>query len=341
MRALTLVYIAVEDRPRYVLAMQENQSADTHPASGLRMGGTEWALLVTQSMLWGSAFFFAELVVKELPPLTIAAFRLMPAAFIVVAVCFALGSRLPVTFTEWRRFIPFAAFNSAVPFFLVLWAQREVTGGVAALFNASAPVFGVFLAHALTHDEKITAGRLAGIFMGLLGIGVLVGEDLVSGSSSALLPKLALLAAALCYALSSVGARVYLRNYTPYTIAAGQLTGALALTLPIALLVDQPWTLPVPSWTAVGAIAWLGIFSSALAALCYFNILHRAGATSALLVTLLLPLTPIVLGAVFLGEMLTVREMIGGLIICAALVLIDGRLFRRWLRGLRKGKLPA
>ncbi len=309
--------------------MQKSVNDAARPLA-LRMGGTEWALLVVQSMLWGSAFFFAELAIPELPPLTITAFRLLPATLIVFTVCFALGARLPATLGEWRRFIMFSSLNNVGPFLLILWAQREVSGGVAAIFNSTAPLFGVFLAHALTHDEKISAAKLAGISTGIIGVAVLVGADVFTGSAHATLAKLALLAAALCYALSGVVVRLHFRQYGPYTMAAGQMAGALMITMPLALLIEHPFALPMPSGTAIGAVAGMGLFSSALAALCYFNLLHRAGATNALLATILLPLTPIGLGAVFLGELLSAREVIGALIIGAALIMIDGRMFRRW-----------
>lgn len=112
-------------------------------------------------------------------------------------------------------------------------------------------------------------------------------------------------------------------------IAAGQMLSALIISMPLALMVDQPWTLPIPSASAWGSVLGMGVFGSAIAALLYFTVLKRAGATNTLLVTLLLPLTPILLGATFLGERLSTREWVGAAIIGAALVILDGRLIRK------------
>lgn len=302
--------------------------AGTAGVQPLRMGALEWALLGLHSMLWGSAFFLAELAIPELPLTTIAAFRLIPAALLVVGICFALGYRLPAAWDAWVGFLALAVVNNITPMLLILWAQHQVTGGMAAVFNATTPLFGLFLGHFLTHDEKISSHKLAGILTGIAGVGVLVGLDVAAGAASGVLAKLALLGAALCYA----AAGFYARNFAatpPFVLAAGQMIGACLLAIPLALLVDRPWALPRPSSTAVGAVVAMGLFGSALASLCYFTLIKRAGATNAMLVTLLLPVTPMILGSLFLGDSFTLREVAGAAIVALALVIIDGRLLRR------------
>jgi drug/metabolite transporter (DMT)-like permease len=296
-------------------------------AQSNRMGVTEWGLLLVHALLWGSAFFFAELAIPELPPLTITALRLLPAVPVAVSVCMLLGHKLPARLGEWGRLILLAAVLNVGPLLLILWAQREVTGGVAAVCNATAPLFGVFLAHALTRDEKLTVNKLAGILTGIAGVAVLVGADVFSGSTASILAKAALLAAAFCYAVGGVFARRFFAHLAAPVLAAGQLTGALILSFPLALAVEHPWTLPAPSWTALGALAGMGLFASALASHLYFELIRRAGASNALLSTILLPVSPVVLGALFLGETLSAREFAGALTIGLALLMIDGRLF--------------
>jgi drug/metabolite transporter (DMT)-like permease len=305
------------------------------PAASLRMGAGEWTLLGFHSMLWGTAFFFAELAIPEIPALTIAAFRLIPASLTMVGICLLLGYRLPASWREWAWLLLLATANNVTPILLILWAQREVTGGIAALFNATTPLFGVFLAHVFTQDERLTVLKITGILVGIFGVVLLVGADLLGGLGGSGFAKLALLGAALCYALGGIYARRF-PQYPPQTLATGQMIGALMLSMPLALLVDQPWALPLPSAKAVGAVIGMGLFASALSAICYFTVLKRAGATNAMLATLLVPLTPIVLGGLFLGETLTEREIIGACIIGLALLTIDGRpifrfadLFRR------------
>ncbi|HWB47215.1 MAG TPA: DMT family transporter [Hyphomicrobiaceae bacterium] len=298
----------------------------------LRLGATEWGLIGLQSMLWGSSYFFVAIARTELPPFTLTALRTLPAAAALLAIVLSLGYRLPATRAEWRLFILFASFNTVLPFILIVWGQARATGGMAAILNATAPLFGVFLAHMLTHDEKLSWNKLAGIVVGLAGVTILIGYDVVFGSGSDLLARLALLAAPLCYVCANLFARIQLGEYPPFVIAAMQMIGSIPIAFALALAFDQPWALAAPSWKVLGAIAAMGVFGSALAALCHFTVLRRAGAINASLVTLIMPLTPIVLGGVFLGDRLSHTDALGALVIATALIIIDGRVFAWWRR---------
>jgi drug/metabolite transporter (DMT)-like permease len=300
--------------------------------ASLRLGGVEWVLILLQSMLWGSSYFFIAVAQPELPALTLAALRTIPASAALLLIVLSLGYRLPATLAEWRLFILFAAFNTVLPFLLIVWGQSRATGGMAAILNAAAPLFGIFLAHVLTHDEKLSLGKLAGILVGIVGVGILVGYDFAVGTREDVLARLALLAAPLCYVLANIFVRNRLGHYPAFVVAVMQMVGALFVAIPLAIAFDSPWNLPVPSITVIGAILGMGVLGSALAPLCHFTVLRRAGATNASLVTLIMPLTPVLLGAIFLGERLTPREMVGALVIAAALIIIDGRLFRRLRR---------
>jgi len=307
-------------------------TASTAPRA-LRLGATEWGLIALHSMFWGSAYFFIEIAQPEVPPLTIAALRTLPASAALLTIVFSLGYRLPATLGEWRVFILFSAFNTVLPFVLIVWGQARATGGMAAILNATAPLFGIFLAHLLTHDEKLSFPKLAGILVGIGGVAILVGPEFIAGASADMLARLALLAAPLCYICANIFVRARLAHYPPFVVAAMQMAGAMFVAFPLAFAVDRPWALPAPSWAAIGAIVGMGVFGSALASLCHFTVLQRAGTTNASLVTLIMPVTPIVLGGLFLGETLTPREAMGALVIAAALIIIDGRLVRMvWAR---------
>jgi drug/metabolite transporter (DMT)-like permease len=294
----------------------------------LRLGATEWGLIALQSMLWGSSYFFVAVAQPELPAFTIAALRSLPAAAALLLIVLPLGYRLPATLPEWRLFIAFAAFNSVLPFLLIVWGQSRATGGMAAILNATAPLFGIVLAHLLTHDEKLSWTKVAGVLVGIAGVGILVGYDAVAGQAADLMARLALLAAPFCYVLANIFVRRRLGHYPPFVIAVMQMVGSMFVTFPLALAIDQPWALPAPSLQALGAIVGMGVLGSALASLCHFTVLRRAGATNASLVTLIIPLTPILLGGVFLGEQLSARDVLGALVIAAALIIIDGRMLR-------------
>jgi drug/metabolite transporter (DMT)-like permease len=290
----------------------------------------------SQSMLWGSSYFFIAVVQPELPAFTIAALRTLPASAALLLIVLSLGYRLPATLAEWRLFIAFSAFNTVLPFLLIVWGQSRATGGMAAILNATAPLFGIFLAHLLTHDEKLSWNKVAGILVGITGVGILVGYDVLAGASADLMARLALLAAPFCYVCANIFVRRRLGAYPAFVIAAMQMVGAIFVAFPLALAIDQPWTLPAPSLTALGAIAGMGVLGSALASLCHFTVLQRAGATNASLVTLIMPLTPILLGGIFLGVRLSARDIAGAVVIGAALIIIDGRVFGALSRAVRR-----
>jgi drug/metabolite transporter (DMT)-like permease len=302
----------------------------------LRMGALEWGLIVLQSMLWGSSYFFIATVQGQVPPFTIAALRTLPAAAVLLLIVLSLGYRLPATLAEWRLFICFSIFNSVLPFLLIVWGQSRTTSGMAAILNATAPLFGIFLAHVLTHDEKLSWRKAAGILVGLTGVGVLMGRDVLAGASADLLARLALIAAPLSYVCANIFVRRRLGSYPPFVIAVMQMVGAIFVAVPVALAFDRPWQHAPPSAAALAAIAAMGVLGSALPSLCHFTVLQRAGATNASLVTLIMPLTPILLGGVLLGERLSATDIAGALTVAAALIIIDGRPFgalRRAVRG--------
>jgi drug/metabolite transporter (DMT)-like permease len=258
---------------------------------------------------------------------TMSFLRVLPAAIILIAVTTAMRLSLAPLMQHWHKFLLLAAINNYLPFLLLIYGQHQVTGGIAAIFNATSPLFAAFLAHAMTHDDKLSANKVAGILAGIAGVGVLAWHDLWSGSEAGLLATLAMLGAAFSYALAGVFGRSF-RGTPPFVIATGQMVGALVLSVPLLVLVAEPWNHPAPSTAALLATLATGVFGSALASMFYFTILKRAGATNALLVTLLLPLTPITLGALFLGQTLKSTDIAGGLLIALALIVIDGRAFR-------------
>jgi drug/metabolite transporter (DMT)-like permease len=185
----------------------------------------------------------------------------------------------------------------------------------------------VIVAHLLTVDERMTPGKLAGVLLGFLGVAVLIGADLIAQVGSQLLAQLACLAATLCYALAGVHARRFQgMGIEPVSVATGQLTAASIIMLPLALLFERPWeaaAAPAGAWAAMLALALLG---TSFAYILYFRLLASAGATNSLLVTFLIPISAILLGAMFLGEVLEPRHFAGMALIGAGLAAIDGRI---------------
>jgi drug/metabolite transporter (DMT)-like permease len=292
------------------------------------MTGSDWLLLVVLSILWGGSFFFAKIAVAELPPLSIVLGRVVIAALALHLVMIATGQRMQGDWKLWRDFLIMGLLNNAIPFSLIFWGQKEIASGLASILNATTPLFTVLVAHGLTRDEPATPAKLVGVALGLTGVALMIGLDLIAGLSTHWLPEIAVLAAALSYAFAGVFGRRF-RGKPPLVVAAGQLTGSSLLIMPLALSIDRPWSLAMPSsgaWAAIGALALL---STALAYVIFFRILARAGATNLLLVTFLIPVSALLLGVTFLSETMGAHQLLGMLMIGLGLAVIDGRLPRQ------------
>jgi len=292
------------------------------------MNRREWAMLVTLSVLWGGSFFFAEIALESLPPLTIVTLRVGLAAITLWLVVLVLKLPIPNSPPIWIAFLTMGLLNNVLPFSLIVWGQSQISSGLAAILNATAPLFGVIVAGILLRDESATPLKITGVVVGFAG--VIVMMDLSSIATSSLLAQLAILAAALSYACASVyGRRFKATGLNPILVAAGQVTGSTLLLLPIALWVDgndHYANVPTQVWAAIISLA---VFSTAAAYILYFKLLASAGATNILLVTLLVPVSAILLGWLFLEESLQTPHIIGMAMIALGLSAIDGRLWRR------------
>lgn len=291
------------------------------------MCAREWSLLILLSTLWGGSFFFAKVALAELGPFTVVFFRVGLAALSLNVVASAVGQSLWRAGTPWRQLVVMGALNNALPFSLIFWGQTTITSGLASILNATTPLFTVLVAHALTRDERMTVRKLFGVLAGLAGVAILIGPDL----GGSIWGQIACLAAALSYAFAGVyGRRFQAMGVAPMQAAAGQVTASAMLILPIMLFVDRPWELASPpSGIVWAALAGLALLSTALAYVLYFRILAAAGATNLLLVTFLIPVTAILLGAAFLGEHLELRQFAGMALIGLGLAAIDGRITAR------------
>lgn len=297
------------------------------------MNRAEWLALLLLSVLWGGSFFFAAVQIKALPPFTIVFLRVGLAAVILNALVKALGMKMPGSRSAWLAFSGMGLLNNAVPFCLVVWGQSHIASGLAAILNATTPISTVIVAHLLTDDEKMSGNRFLGVAIGFFGVVILIGPDLLKGLGTNLLAQVAVLTAAIFYAFAGVyGRRFKLMGIEPILTATGQVTASAIVLFPIAMLVDNPWTLTMPALPVWEAIVGSAVLSTSLGYVLYFRILATAGATNLLLVTFLIPVSAIIMGTFGLGEHLEVRQFAGLAFIGAGLAAIDGRpltLFRR------------
>lgn len=295
----------------------------------------EWGLLLGLSLLWGGSFFFVAVALRELPPFTLVLLRVSLAAAALHIAMRLAGLRLPDSRQALLALAGMAVLNNVIPFSLIVWGQTQVASGLASILNAATPLFTVVIAHVWTTDEKMTGGRMAGVVIGFAGVAAMVGADSLRAIGGSLAGQLACLGAALSYAAASVyGRRFRTMGVPPLATATGQVTVSSLLLLPAALVVDAPWTLPVPSAPTLAAMLGLGLMSTALAYLLFFRLLASAGATNIVLVTFLIPVMAIALGVAVLGERLEPRHLLGMAMIGVGLAAIDGRPLRAAARRL-------
>lgn len=300
----------------------------------IAMGAGEWGLILILSVIWGGSFFFIGVAVKSMTPFTIVLCRVGLAASILLAVVRLTGRRLPSSPGVWRSFFVMGALNNLIPFSLIVWGQTHIDSSLAAILNATTPIFSVVLAHLLTGEERLTVNRTVGVIIGWIGAAVLIGTDALRGFGIQRLGQLAVLGASWSYALAAIYGRRF-REIDPVVVATGMLCASTLMALPVTLVVDRPWHL-MPGAAAWGAIFGLAAVSTALAYIIYFRVLAVAGATNILLVTFLIPVSAILLGVLVLGEHPGWNAFGGMMLIFAGLIAIDGRL----LKHIKRSAIP-
>lgn len=288
---------------------------------------TSGVLLAALALVWGGSFFFAEVALSQLPPLTITLFRVglaLPVLFLVVRI---KGIQIPGGARIWGAYLGMGALNNALPFSLIFWGQTQIESGLASILNGTTAMFGAVMAGILLRDEPLTSQKLIGAALGFLGVAVIMGPSTLTSFDPRNLAQLAVLAAAFSYALASVWGKLFLAGQPPLMNALGMVVGSTVLMLPLVFYVEgmPRLDLSVEVWCALIGIA---VLSTALAYLMYFDILRRAGSANLMLVTLLIPPVAVGLGAGFLGETLSREAFLGFLVIGLGLVVTDGRLFK-------------
>ncbi len=293
------------------------------------MSARQWAELLFLSVLWGGTFIAVEVALVDLDPLLLVNLRVGLAAMALFIVIRIRRESIPKSAKVWTAFLVMGLLNNALPFSLMFWSQSVITASLASILNAATPIFGVLVAGAVLADEPLTRNRLAGAFVGLLGVTIMIGPSALGGLGQETWAQLAFLAGTLSYGLAGAyGRRFAAWGLSPLVTAMGQLTMATVLMVPLVVF-GAAW----PVWSDIRpatilAVLSLALVSTAFAYLLYFRLLRSAGSSNLMLVTLLIPITAIALGVAFLNEVLTTNQIIGMLVIALGLVLVDGRALR-------------
>lgn len=295
----------------------------------MKMTSTDWILLLVLSAFWGSSFFLIEIALQDLPVLTLVALRLALAAIVLWLFVLLNGATVPTAPKLWLSFAFMGLLNNIIPFSLIVWGQTAITSSLAAILNATTPLFAVLIAALFLSDEKPTPNKLAGLAVGFAGVIIMIGPDAIAQIGTEVFAQIAVVLAALSYALAGAYGRRFSRlGVKPVVSAAIQITMSTIMLGSFVLIAGDHSamsTVTPESWAAIVALA---VFSTAVAYILYFRILASAGVTNLMLVTFLIPVTAVLLGVTILNEQLGASEWIGMTMIALALVAIDGRVFQ-------------
>lgn len=288
-------------------------------------------MLLALAILWSASFIFIKVAGDEMPVFTLVLARVGLAALVLHAFVLATGRSYPREPAVLMRYVAMGVMNNVMPFAFIVYATVSIGAGAASILNATSPIFALLVAHVATADEKVTPAKLAGILLGVAGVAAMVGPQALAGLNENLVAAAAMLLASFFYGVSAVFGRCF-RGIDATVSATCQLSASTLVLLPIAVVVDRPWTIALPSATALVSAFALATISTALAYVLYYALISRAGATNTILVTLLIPAGGVFLAWLLLGEAFMPAEAAGMLLIGSGLIVIDGRLFARLRR---------
>ena len=292
------------------------------------MNARLWALLLLLGALWGGSFFFVAVAVHEIPPLTLVLLRVGIAAAALQLFLALRGPSFRLALPYLLPFFGLAMLNNVIPFSLMFTGQTAIGAGLASVLNATTPFWTLILVGYVFRTETPVWNKLAGTALGIAGTALMIGPGLVAGLGGPAWAKLALIGTALSYAFSFVVARRF-RALPPAVVATGQLTASTIIMLPLAFTIDGAAGFGGASWTAWACVLGLALLATALAYIIFFELTAQAGSSNASLVTMIVPVVAILLGAFVLRERLEAFELAGMAVIGLGLVVIDGRFLPR------------
>ncbi len=296
-----------------------------------------WAELTLLALLWGASFLTITIALREIGPLTVVAHRVGWAALALWAALAFLRLPLPKDPRVWGAFLVMGLLNNVIPFGLMAWGQLYIESGLTSIFNSATAIFGVLMAALFFADERITPRKALGVTLGFAGVATAIGLENLADFDIRSLAQLAVIGGTVSYALASVWARKKLGDQPAEVAAAGMVSGAAVLIVPLAWVVEGPLTLNLQPET-LGAIAYFSLAATALAYVLFYRVLAMVGSGNLMLVTLMLPPVSIVLGALVLDEALQASAYLGFALLALGLIVLDGRIWRRARGWATKGK---
>ena len=281
-----------------------------------------WLLVL--AWLWGPAFLFTKVAVQDVPPLTLVAARLTLAAMLLYLILKFQGHSLPKFGAIWKHFGVVGLLYNALPYVLLSWGQQYIDSAPAAILIGTTPIFTMILAHLFTPNDHFTLTKGGGVLLGFAGLAILLAPELAGGVQATMWGLLAALGAAASYGGAVVYTQQKLRGLPPLVGPTAQLTTAAIIMLPLSLLVEQPYNLPLPSWPALGSLLLLAVVSTALAFVVYYRAMETISATVLSMTTYIIPIVATILGVVVLSERLDWHVYLGCVFIIAGVMVVNG-----------------
>lgn len=294
-------------------------SASTHPSAGEPAEGRTADLLrlFALGVLWGSSFLFIKVTIEDVPAITLVAGRLGLSTLLMLPLLAMRGQRLPRSPRTWVALAVLGLFNAALPYTFISWGEQFISSGLASLLMATTPIFTVLLAWLFRIDEALTPVKVAGVVVGFAGVGLLIVPELREGLQASVIGQLAIVLSCLSYAGAALFARRFLSDLPAIVMATGQLLTGFLFILPASLIVDRPFDL-APSLPALASWAGLSVLGTVLAYFLYFTLLKRTGATFTTMVTYIVPINGLLLGA------LVLHEPFSGIVLASLTLVITG-----------------
>jgi drug/metabolite transporter (DMT)-like permease len=280
-----------------------------------------WIIFISLGLIWSSSFLWIKIAIEELGPITLVAYRVLFGLLFGVVVIIIQRAQMPRTLKEWTPLLILGLTNVAVPFFLISWGEKTIDSGVAAILDATVPLFTILAAHFMLHDDKMTVPKVLGLLMGFAGVVILMSKD-IGASASSIIGQIAVIVASVFYAGSSIYARKFTEDTPGIFRSMGPLVSATAVMWIASFLLEAPVKVPDQPIIWI-ALLWLGILGSGVAFVMVYYLIHEIGPTRTTMVTYLFPLGGVTLGAIFLDEKLTWQIITGAVLIVASLAVAN------------------
>lgn len=281
-----------------------------------------WIVFVLLGLIWSSSFLWIKIGVQEIGPMSLVAFRMLFGALSAAAIGAFVKVNWPRDRKTWLTFAVIGPASLAIPIFFISWGEQTIDSAVAAILNATVPLFTIVLAHYWLHDDRMTVPKVLGLLIGFAGVVVLLSKDLSAGAHSSVIGQAAVILASLFYAGSAVAARKFTQHVEGVARGAMPLITSTVFMWIAAPLAEKPFLIPVLPITWAAAL-WLGVLGSGLAMIMFYYLLHEIGPTRASLVTYLFPIGGVILGVIFLDEQLSWQLLAGTVLIVSSLAVVN------------------